>query len=312
MPKITVLMNCFNGERFVREAIESVYAQSMADWEIVFWDNASTDGTAEIAKSFDSRLRYFCSHENVPLGQARVWGLAEARGEWVTILDHDDLFLPTFFERQMLAAGSEEYAMSYCGYREIDEGGSILRSVLPKTKTGWLLHDLLVDFEIGIATVMMRRSYLQQLSMDKIRSFKFAEDYYLYLALAARGRTCVLPEVLAVYRQVFSSLSEQMLDLHAVEFHETLDELERELPGITERYKEGFKCAHARAEYARAKYLMQVGRYSEAREMMAVIRHMRRAYRALHLVTYIPPLWLLVHKRSIKARLTHLLIGSGS
>jgi hypothetical protein len=313
VPKITVLMNCFNGERFVREAIESVYAQNTtADWEIVFWDNESTDRTAAIAKSFDSRLRYFRSRENVPLGQARVWGLAEARGEWVTILDHDDMFLPSCFERQILAVGSEDYAMSYCGFREIDERGSFLRSVLPKEKTGWLLHHLLVDFEIGCpAAVMMRRDYLQQLSMDKIRSLKTAEDYYLYLGLAARGRVCMVPEVLAVYRQVSASLSEKMLAVQATEFHETLDELERELPGIQKRYEDGFRSAHARAEYAGAKYLMQVGRYPEGRKTMAAIRHMRRAYGALHLATYIPPLWHLVHRRSIKARLTHLLIGSG-
>src|ERR1700679_734154 len=110
-------MNCLNGERLVRNAIESVYAQTFPDWEIVFWDNASTDGTAAIAKSFDDgRLHYFRSEATVPLGQARQWAIAQATGQWVTILDYDDAFLPPFFERHMAAIGAGDYTMSYCGH----------------------------------------------------------------------------------------------------------------------------------------------------------------------------------------------------
>ena len=49
-PKVSVIMNCFNSGRFLVEAIESVFAQTFADWEIVFWDNLSSDGSAAIAK----------------------------------------------------------------------------------------------------------------------------------------------------------------------------------------------------------------------------------------------------------------------
>ena len=51
MPKVSIIMNCFNGERYLRKAIDSVYAQSYEDWEIIFFDNASTDNSASIAKS---------------------------------------------------------------------------------------------------------------------------------------------------------------------------------------------------------------------------------------------------------------------
>ena len=51
-PTVSVIMNCLNGEEYLEEAIDSVYSQSFEDWEIVFWDNASTDRTAEIAQSY--------------------------------------------------------------------------------------------------------------------------------------------------------------------------------------------------------------------------------------------------------------------
>ena len=59
-PLVSVIINCFNGEEFLREAIDSVLAQTYTHWEIVFWDNQSTDATAEIVKSYtDSRIRYY-------------------------------------------------------------------------------------------------------------------------------------------------------------------------------------------------------------------------------------------------------------
>jgi len=86
MPKISVIMNCYNGARFVKEAIDSVYAQTFKDWEIVFWDNASTDGTAEIARSYDSRLRYFRAERNTPLGRARNLAMERATGDWIAFV----------------------------------------------------------------------------------------------------------------------------------------------------------------------------------------------------------------------------------
>lgn len=308
MPKITVLINCLNGENYVREAIESVYAQTYTDWEIVFWDNASTDSTPDIAKSYDERLRYFRSPETVPLGHARQWALEKARGEWLTILDHDDAFLPQRFERQMAALEGGDFALSYCGYNEIDESGKVLRSVLPRNQSGKLFEQLLANYEINVATVLMRRDLLVQIPLDTIQNFKMAEEYYLYLSLAARGPVAVVPEVLVNYRQVAASWTSRVMDRHAVEVNEALDQLQRDLPGIEAHYAEGFFRARAHADYIHAKYLMHAGQYRDARSLMASIRHLRKAYVMLWLASYVPPVWAMIHRRDIKARLTAMLM----
>lgn len=309
MPKVSVIINCLNGENFVRQAIQSVYDQTYQDWEIIFWDNASTDSTPEIAKSFnDGRLRYFRSQETVPLGKARQWAMAEAKGDWLAILDHDDLFLPPRLERQMAELAKGDYVFSYTGYREVNEKGELLRTVLPRHRSGEIFNDLLIDFEINIATVMMRRDVLAQLNMEAIAGFLMAEDYYLYAGLAARGPVCVVPEVLVIYRQVSSSWSERALDHHAIEFHATLDQLEVDMPGLSARYPEGFMHARGHAEYARAKYEMHVGLHGAARRRMAGIQHLRKVYSILWLVSHLPPLWRLLHRRDLKARLTALFL----
>ena len=71
MVKVSVIINCLNGERYLRECLDSVVAQTFTDWEIIFWDNASIDATREIAERYDSRLRYFRADCTTDLGRAR-------------------------------------------------------------------------------------------------------------------------------------------------------------------------------------------------------------------------------------------------
>ena len=101
MPKVSVIMNCLNGKRYLRKAIDSVFAQTFDDWEIIFWDNASTDESGEIAKSYRGRLRYFRSERTYSLGKARNLAFAQARGDLIAILDVDDVWLPNKLEKQV-------------------------------------------------------------------------------------------------------------------------------------------------------------------------------------------------------------------
>ena len=93
-PAVSVIMNCLNAEPYLREAIDSVVAQTYPDWEIIFWDNASRDASGAIAKSYGERVRYFRGETTVPLGEARNLAIAEAKGRYLAILDCDDVWLP--------------------------------------------------------------------------------------------------------------------------------------------------------------------------------------------------------------------------
>ena len=98
-PRVSVLMNCFNGARYLRPALESVCDQTVSDWELLFWDNQSTDESASIVGEYrDARIRYLPAPMHTNLGEARRQACAFARGEWVGILDTDDLWLPKKLE----------------------------------------------------------------------------------------------------------------------------------------------------------------------------------------------------------------------
>ena len=101
MPEVSVIINCYNGEKYLKAAIDSVYAQTYEDWEIVLWDDASTDGSAEIASGYDHRLRYFRGEKALSLEQARNRAIEEATGRYIAILDQDDMWMTYKLEQQI-------------------------------------------------------------------------------------------------------------------------------------------------------------------------------------------------------------------
>ena len=101
-PAVSVIIASRNYGRYLAGAIESVLAQTFADWEIVVIDDGSTDDTPEVVKPFlaDRRVRY---HRTDGLGQSRAknLGILQARGPLIAFLDGDDEWLPTKLERQL-------------------------------------------------------------------------------------------------------------------------------------------------------------------------------------------------------------------
>ena len=101
-PLVNVIMNGHNGGEYLAEAIDSVLEQTYTNWEILFWDNLSTDNTRSILESYsDNRIKYFCAEEFTPLGEARNNVIEKAQGELLGFLDCDDLWLPEKLERQV-------------------------------------------------------------------------------------------------------------------------------------------------------------------------------------------------------------------
>ena len=99
-PSVSVIMNCYNGAKYLRAAIESVLTQSYADWELVFWDNQSTDESANIVRSYaDPRVKYFYAPVHTLLYEARNCAIQKSNGELLAFLDVDDTWLPAKLER---------------------------------------------------------------------------------------------------------------------------------------------------------------------------------------------------------------------
>ena len=138
-PLVSIIMNCYNSERFLNEAIDSVYAQTYQNWEIIFWDNASEDKSGEIAQSYDEKIKYFRAESTTPLGEARNLALQKAEGKYIAFLDCDDLYEPDKLQKQVELMESNDFAMCYGSVLTIDEDGQVKKRSPVKSKSGFLL-----------------------------------------------------------------------------------------------------------------------------------------------------------------------------
>src|SRR5258708_6443684 len=100
MPKVTVCLPTYNRAHYLREAIESVLSQTFQDFELLICDNASTDETSEVVKSFrDARIRYVRHSRNINMPKNWVYAVNESTGQYCGILSDDDRWDPLFLER---------------------------------------------------------------------------------------------------------------------------------------------------------------------------------------------------------------------
>lgn len=132
--KVSVIVPCYNAQRYLAPCLDAVLAQSVADFEVLLIDDGSTDGTAAIAARYamrDARVRVF-RQSNAGVSAARNLGLSHARGEWVTFVDSDDLLTPDALA-VMLAAAGKGVDMVVCAHETFDENGA-REIVYPQTR----------------------------------------------------------------------------------------------------------------------------------------------------------------------------------
>ncbi len=92
-PSVSIIMNCLNGEEYLKDSLSSIVNQTYKNWELIFWDNRSTDKSADILKSFkDKRIRYFYAKKKTVLYRARNLAIKKARGKFIAFLDVDDFW----------------------------------------------------------------------------------------------------------------------------------------------------------------------------------------------------------------------------
>jgi len=209
-PLVSVIMNCYNGERYLQEAIDSVYSQTYTNWEIIFWDNASTDDSAKIAQSYDSKVKYFHTTNNTPLGRARVSAIDKATGEYLAFLDCDDLWEDIKLERQVSVISSQHGVGLVYSRCEIISGTNELLGKMPQREdlpSGDNVFDELVkeNFIPFVSTLVCRQKY------DDIGGFpvhyKNSTDYHAFLKLSYNYKVVAIDEVLCKYREHSGNLS---------------------------------------------------------------------------------------------------------
>lgn len=289
MPKVSVLMNCYNGEKYLKQAIDSVYSQTFTDWEIIFIDNCSTDNSAEIAKSYGEKIKYYKTEQNIPLGAARNFGLKYCTGEFISFLDTDDIWLDSMLEEQLKAIESNNYALAYAGQIEINTSGEKIGQIIPVFKEGNIFDKLLSQFDIPIVSTMLRRSSLEESKLNFDMNVSASEEYCLFMQLSVKNSFVVIPQALVKYRIHDGALTNKTISKWAEERRYTLNKIIAENNGVEEKFNAEFKEAFARATYYEAQYLVSIGHKFQAFKVLSKYAFLDKRYFVLSIILLFPP-----------------------
>jgi len=209
-PAISLVMTLFNRERYVGEAIESVLAQSRRDFELVVWDDGSTDHSLEIARDYaklDERVRVVTA-EHLGRTPALKAAIAETTGPYLGWVDSDDLLAATALEETAAVLDRESSAgLVYTDYVTIHENGRA-RAYGKRCRIPYSKDRLLLDFMTFHFRLMRRSVFDRAGGIDD--SFRCAEDYDLCLRLSEITEVRHVRKPLYYYRVHRESISQRM------------------------------------------------------------------------------------------------------
>lgn len=201
-PLVSVIMNGYNCEKYLKQAIDSVFSQTYQNWEIIFWDNASTDATQSIATSYEPKLRYFRSETNTTLGSARNSALEQARGEFIAFLDTDDYWLSEKLSLQVSVLQSmRNVGVLYTNYYVLDqETGRMRKGLKKKQPSGNVFGSFLRHYPVNLQTVMLRKSAMASLDHLFDSRLSLCEEFDLFMRIAYNSEIHFSNITTSVYR----------------------------------------------------------------------------------------------------------------
>jgi glycosyltransferase involved in cell wall biosynthesis len=244
-PRISVLMPVYNAERFLAPAVESVLEQTLADFELIIVDDASTDDSPHLLRRYaqsDSRIRIL-AQERAGYVAALQYGLKQARGHYIARMDADDICDPARFELQIerLERDSTLAALGSCALAIDPQGRPLGAFDVPLDHEQIEAAHLAGVSSIHHPSVMMRREALQSVGGYR-KDLAPAEDFDLWLRLGEYGRLANLPQRLIHKRLTLTGVVGSTFTLQQNVIHRALTDawqrrgLEGEPPSLFQTF----------------------------------------------------------------------------
>jgi len=207
MPLVSVITPAYNSARYIADAIRSVQAQTLDDWEMVIVDDASSDDTSGIVTGFiaaDPRIRLIRLAHNSGAGVARQTALDAAQGRYVAFLDADDIWKSQKLSRQVDHMEAHRQPFTFSFYEQMDEGGNPIGKVITAPSPLSYRQLFFCNF-VGNLTGIYDTQYFGKIPFSTIRK---RQDWMIWLTIMKRLKTASpVPESLACYRVRSNSIS---------------------------------------------------------------------------------------------------------
>lgn len=200
---VSIIVNCFNGEKYLAECLQSIWDQKYKKWEVIFWDNQSSDNSKKIFFNFmtkDERFKYFYSKKHVTLYEGRNLACSKAKGDFIAFLDTDDKWGDTFLESRSQYFDTNEYDFFYSNcfhYFEKEKKKYLFTN--KKLKSGKIFNFLAKNYLVKISTLIMRKKIFE--SEQKFnKNYNIIGDYELVMRMSEKYNFLANQKPLALIR----------------------------------------------------------------------------------------------------------------
>lgn len=205
-PVVTVLMPVYNGELYLREAVDSILSQMFHQFEVLIIDDGSTDSTLDIIHSYkDGRIRILKNDTNCGISMSLNLGIQNARGQYIARMDCDDVSRSDRLYKQVLFM-EQHPEIGVCGSWVKTIGGPLWSYY---TEPEQIKCQLLFANALAHPSVIMRRNVFENTGIYYDVSYNYAQDYKLWVELSKKVLFVNIPEVLVAYRLHSNQLSAQ-------------------------------------------------------------------------------------------------------
>ena len=218
-PLVSIIMNCYNGEKYLDESLKSIINQTYKNWELIFWDNLSTDNSKRIFEKYkDKRFKYFQAKKHTVLYKARNLAIKNTNGEFIAFLDTDDIWLKDKLSQQIKLFYNKNIGLVYGNYWRYNDRHLFLKKKIAKKNnlpSGKITSILLKEYFLGMITVVIRKKCLDLKKDIFDIKFDLLSDMDFILRFSKKFEFDCVQNPVAIYRQHQDQLQNKNLKKQA-------------------------------------------------------------------------------------------------
>lgn len=203
MPKVSIIMPSYNKEKYIVKSINSILNQTFVDWELIIIDDCSTDGSVEcIKKNQDYRILFYQNEKNIGIANVRNHALEMATGEYIALLDADDISLEYRLEKEAnFLDAHPEIDVVFGGFQEIDENDNIKETYfIPLKNPDYIKAKLMVIDVIPNGSCMYRKKFVDQYNIRYRNGYLGMDDYLFWVECSLYGKISGMPDLFLYWR----------------------------------------------------------------------------------------------------------------
>lgn len=286
---VSIIINCHNSEKFLKETIESVIDQDFSNWEMIIWDNKSSDKTIQIAKSFkDERIKIFQSNIFTKLGNARNLALSKVNGEFICFLDSDDLWMPSKLSKQITKFQDEKIGIVICNSIFFKNNKNIKILYKSPPKTGYVFRRLLSKYDVSLETVMIRKKALDKFKICFDPNLEVTEEYDLFLRISYYWKLDYVNEILAKWRIHDDNSTWKNEELFPIEREIVLKNLEILDNDFNIKYEKEVKNIRRTIDFEKSLIFLKNRQARKSRSIIKKYTSKNIKFRIYYLLTFLP------------------------